>query len=583
MGPDRRTPGQELTSPLAQVVPDVASFAVDDGFTYRIPDDLAISVGSLVRIPLGGRRVRGFVTALHDRERPRLRQIVGRSGDFNVFTPAGLEALRWAAFHYVAPLSALLAKTAPPNVPKSEVGQTSASGAGTSSSIRFLLGAGPPELIEVAAADSERGQSTVFVMPTVVEAVALETELGRKLGRGVQLATSSLGAKTVTDAWVASTSAPTTLVTTREGAFWPVHNLANAVVVDEARRGHKDKRMPTTHARDILAKRAQLEGFRLMMTGSVPSGEALATGTRIQPASARPWGLIEVADRSADPPGSGYFAMSVKRAISAVGKESETVFVFTRRRGFAAAFRCVNCRELRTCAVCGAGSDTAEACRRCSTPFRPCANCGQDRFEALGSGIGRTMEELKRVTDSVGVVGSGAHVVVGTEQDLPRLDPVRLAVVADADGLLLAPSYRAGEEALRLMARVASAVEPGRGRRCIVQTNQPSHPAIEALKRGDPMRFLEDHLRERSDAGFPPAGQLMVVESAEGPPAMDAELKAAAGSGVQVLGPIDINDRQRWLIQGPDLLKLKVALRPLVHSWRDGGARVRVDADPTDI
>ena len=75
----------------------------------------------------------------------------------------------------------------------------------------------------------------------------------------------------------------------------------------------------------------------------------------------------------------------------------------------------------------------------------------------------------------------------------------------------------------------------------------------------------------------------MVVESASGSPTMDADLKATAGSVIQVLGPVEVNDRKRWLIQGPDLAKLKVALRPLVHSWRDAGAKVRVDVDPLDV
>ncbi len=49
---------------IAQVVPAVPTFSVDDGFSYAIPDDMALSVGSIVRVPLGGRRVRGYVTGV---------------------------------------------------------------------------------------------------------------------------------------------------------------------------------------------------------------------------------------------------------------------------------------------------------------------------------------------------------------------------------------------------------------------------------------------------------------------------------------------------------------------------------------
>jgi hypothetical protein len=51
----------------------------------------------------------------------------------------------------------------------------------------------------------------------------------------------------------------------------------------------------------------------------------------------------------------------------------------------------------------------------------------------------------------------------------------------------------------------------------------------------------------------------------------------------QVLGPADHRGRMRWLLQGSDLTSARVAVRSVVGRWRDGGARVRVDADPIDL
>jgi primosomal protein N' (replication factor Y) len=173
-------------------------------------------------------------------------------------------------------------------------------------------------------------------------------------------------------------------------------------------------------------------------------------------------------------------------------------------------------------------------------------------------------------------------VQVGTERDLPLVGEQDLAVVVDADGLVLAPHYRAEEDALRLLARVAGTVAGGRGRRCIVQTAMPGHPVLAALRRGTGDEFMAGVLAGRDREGLPPFGDLLVVEVAGGGEERDGELRAAMGEAA-VHGPATAGERVRWLVQGPDLRKAKVALRTVVQGWRDAGLRVRVDVDPIDL
>ncbi len=100
------------------MVPDLPTFAVDDGFAYEVPPGVEVEVGALVRVPLGGRRVPGFVVAMGEAERPGLRRLLGRRGDLPVFGRGLLEVMRWAAIHYVAPLPVVLGKGAPLNLPR---------------------------------------------------------------------------------------------------------------------------------------------------------------------------------------------------------------------------------------------------------------------------------------------------------------------------------------------------------------------------------------------------------------------------------------------------------------------------------
>jgi primosomal protein N' len=185
--------------------------------------------------------------------------------------------------------------------------------------------------------------------------------------------------------------------------------------------------------------------------------------------------------------------------------------------------------------------------------------------------------------DRVGPAGSGVAVEVGTERDLPGLQTIELAVIVDADGVLRAPNYRAVEDGFRVMARVVAAAGPGRGRRAIVQTADPAHPAIDALRRGDPAGLIGGEIERRAALGFPPHGELLVVEMEGAPAGADRSLREAVADRGAVLGPADRDGRVRWLVQGRDLRPARLAMRGLVQDWRDAGARVRIDADPIDL
>jgi primosomal protein N' (replication factor Y) len=592
--------------PIVQVVPDLPTFAVDDGFAYRLPESLArdVQVGSMVRVPLSGRRVRGYVVGMRHGDDRGLKEVVSVSGELPVFTPRLLETLRWCAVHYVAPLAVLLRRAAPASLPRGTRGEpappmgevpagpvprlSEASASGRHVRPHYLLASGKWGERALAAAGPvlAAGRSAMVVAPTAAEAEVVAGAAGKVAGERLLLGLSEHPDREQTAAWMRARLTPGSLVVgTRGVALWPVAGLALVIVVDEGRRGMKERQTPTVHVREVIRRRAAVERFNLLFVGRVPTTELLAAGVEVVRLPGRTWPLVEVVDRRDDPPRSGLISDRALMALHLVVKEGGRAFVFTHRRGYAPAFRCGACRTLRRCPACGARPERGDACPRCGGTLGPCAACGAGRFEPLGAGVGRVTEELRRVLgrDRVGEGGSGAPVLVGTERDLVAVPPVRLAVAVDADGLLLAPNYRAGEEGLRLLARLVGTVEQGSGRRSIVQTAQPEHPVIVALRRGDPLPYLQEELENRSALGFPPAGEIIVLEVREPPSDADARLREAVGESGAVLGPAERRGRTRWLIQGSSLGGTRVALRPLVQHLRDSGARVHVDVDPLDL
>lgn len=549
-----------------------------------------------MRVPLGGRKVRGYVTDVTDGTPERsLRPIAARSGKRGVFDEVMLRSLRWAATHYVAPLSTVLARCAPPNLPrrKPRVNQNTVGEApgilaewgerqadGRRSRPAYLLTGDPlPAVMSAIAPVLQGGRNVMVTAPTVVEAHAAADRLRLVFGDRVLLATSEESPASRTTAWSQIASGTGSIVVgTREVAFWGVDDLGLAVVLDEGRRGYKSPQTPTFHVRDVLRKRSSIERFSLLLTGPVPTSEALSGGVEIIDPAGRVWPLAEVVDRSEDGRGSGSVGERARSAIAALG-DAATVFVLVPRRG--GTFRCSRCRELRRCPDCDAMLERTGTCARCGRSFPKCLACGGARFEALGGGVSRIADDLGRIFgNNVGPVGSDRRIVVGTERDLVGLSPVDLVVVIDPDAGILAPNYRADEDALRLLARAVLAARPGRGRRALVQTSLPDHPVMCALRSGDPIAFMTETLNRREGSGFPPVGDLIALET----DATDAGPTLAEAVGDEsLLGPAREGDRDRWLIQGRDLSTVRLRLRSAVQHLRDGGARVRVDVDPVDL
>ncbi|MCY3653225.1 MAG: hypothetical protein OXG89_09395 [bacterium] len=603
--PTKASGGAPLThNTVARVIPDVPTLAVDEGFSYLIPESLAgrVGVGSIVRVPLAGRRVRGYVIGLESTseiEQPdKLKEVRSLSSDLPVFTERMLDALRWAAGYYVAPLARVLAKTAPPNLPKrpppfvssevesvegplSELARNALDGK-PQKTVQVMAGTGWTDLIRGAAGLLIRSERSVIVVcPTVAETARLSAGLRQGLGDLV-VEVGEQSPASVTAAWSkAATTGGLVVVGTMRVVWWPIRNLSMAIMVEEGRPGMKERQSPTVAASDLARVRAECEGFQLVKIGRVPTLRSLHESTEVIRVPGRLWAPVQIVNRTEDPPGQGLLSEQAKSALAGIAGRGGRVFFFTHRRGYAPAARCVRCRLLRSCPRCGSRPDHQATCARCGANLGKCSGCGGTRFEPLGAAVGRVTEDVRRlVGDAVGSVEEARQVLVGTEADLVAVPQVDLAVVVDGDGLVRATNYRAAEDALGLLARVASTVRRNGRARMMLQTADVRQPVYQALHRGDPITFLKDELATRRSLSLPPFGEVVLVEvvGTEDTSILDKVLE-----DVLVYGPSVENNRLRWMIQGDDLTDFKLDLRDTVAGLRRRNLRVRVDVDPREF
>lgn len=476
-----------------------------------------------------------------------LKEIAGISGDLPVFDEELLAALQWAADHYVAPLSVLLAKAAPPNLPRRR----------SMAELPPLDGvAGKHPLAAIARSASEErkrpagallgpwqrmewisslepilasGASTLVVAATAAEVDAVGVAARAHFGNRVVSVGSESDAEVTRD-WESAQTGGVVVVGTPRTAAWKIASLGLVLVLEEGRRAMKDRQTPTVHVRDLIRTRSLLEGFTAMFFGSTPSVEVLSAGAEIVRVGNRAWPLVEVVDRSEEPPGSGLIAVRVIAALRATVQSGERSFLFTSHR------------------------------------------MAEDVVSETNAKLGMKAAEL---------APTDAPILVGTERDLAGLEPMALTVSLNTDGMLLSAGYRTKEEALRALARLGNALAMGTGRRMMVQTLEPESDLVETLRRGDPIPYLEDVLVDRARMGMPPATEVIALEIRGEQP--DGVAKALAQlPQTEVLGPLEIDQGRRWLLQG-HLGEARQRLRGLVGGWRGERTHVRVDADPIDL
>jgi primosomal protein N' (replication factor Y) len=382
-------------------------------------------------------------------------------------------------------------------------------------------------------------------------------------------------------------AAGATVVGARAAAWAPVGDLAAVLVLDEHDEALQEERTPTWHARDVAAERARRAGVPCVLASPVPSLDALAWGTLSVPSrndERAGWPVLEIVDRRNDDPARPTL---ISDALVRHLRSAERVVCVLNTLGRARLLACVACGELARCERCQAAVEQADDerlhCRRCDAR-RPvvCLHCGASRMKLLRPGVTRIREELEALagTPVVAVTAATAapqrpdgRIHVGTEAVLHQVPAADVVAFLDFDQELLAPRFRAAEQALALLARAAR-LTGGRatGGRLLVQTRLPRHEVLDAVLHADPGRLAAAEWPRREMLRFPPAAALARVSGPAAPAFVEG---LGRPPGVDVLGPSD----GRWLLRAPDHATLCGAL---AATARPPG-RLRVEVDPLRV
>lgn len=641
---------------VVRVLPDVP--AIDRSFDYSVPDTFGdrVRVGTMVRVPLSGRRVGGWVleSDVEPIEGVRLSpisKVVGHGP-----APEVIELCRWAGWRWAGRLATMLRLASPERV----VGQlppvrTRAATRGTADEIAealLLLGPGTHVLqvspttdaLGVALAATQRGQAIV-VAPGVAEV--------ERLARGLRGAGAAV-ARWPWDFQAAAGGA--TVVGGRGAVFAPAPALSAIVVLDEHDEMLQSESSPTWHAREVAVERARRAGVPCVLVSACPSLEALAAqagdeafgaapegplppaapmapGTASVPLSPesqdlgsipllrppeavvlpeprgrlpraverRGWAPLTVIDRRGEDTGrTGLFSSRLVDDVRTTARSGRHVVCILNRTGRARLLACRSCGTIAECEVCSAAVHQDDGgrlvCDRCAAE-RPavCMECGSTALSLLRVGVGRAREELEALVREpvVALTGAdprtspdgadadvdgeggdgGARIVIGTEAALHRVHRAGLVAFLDLDQELLAPRYRAAEEALALLVlasrRVGGRADDGS---VVVQTRRPDHEVVAAALRADPSLVSRSEAPRRRLLGFPPAASIALVGGAAAPAYVE---RVGAPDGVQV----SESDDGQWLLRSRTPGRLQDHLATVERP----PGRLRLQVDPVRL
>ena len=385
------------------------------------------------------------------------------------------------------------------------------------------------------------------------------------------------------------------VVGARSAIFAPTPNLGMIIIDEEHETTFKQDSTPRYHAREVARQRALHQNIPLILGTATPTLESWRRiqrdvppedGYRLismkQRVEKLPLPPVTIVDTRNDPSISKGYSLgrALRTAIQTTLQDDGQVILFLNVRGFSpvvwcracgGGVKCPNCditltfhrdKQLLLCHFCDLDMEPPSLCPQCGSPGLQYFGTGTQKLEQEVKGTFPGVKVLRMDSDSMKKHGSheealnsfrngDVRILLGTQMIAKGLDfpNVTLVGVIDADTILHQPDLRSTERTFHLIAQVAGRTgRSQRGGRVLVQSANPTEPAIQFAARHDFTSFAEHELEHRRALVVPPFSKLariilrgphesVVSDDAE---RMANELRKTAeeqGIRIRILGP----------------------------------------------
>ncbi|MES2876374.1 MAG: primosomal protein N' [Patescibacteria group bacterium] len=442
--------------------------------------------------------------------------------------------------------------------------------------------------IELARREINAGKSVIILVPEIALTSQLVAEFSQHFD-DILLTHSKQSEAERHDIWRTALTSdhPRVIVGPRSALFLPVKDIG-LIVIDEAHEpSYKQEQSPRYHALRAAHFLAESSGATLVLGSATPSivDRYLAESTgrpvivmdkRAVPGAHKP--AIQIVDMTKRTHFKRHRFLSdtVLSQIEQDTSSGKQVLLFHNRRGSAPTTLCENCGWQAGCPRCFVPltlhADKHELrCHICNFTVHVPTSCPEcNHASIIHKGIGTKLieSELTRLFPKLTIArfdGDASSdetvearyaqlydgtidVIIGTQViakglDLPKLHTV---AVVQADAGLSLPDYISAERTFQLLAQVVGRVgRTSADTNVIVQSYQPTHPAITLGLNQDYASFYDLAVQQRKRSHFPPFTYLLKLQCSyktEAAAIRNAkkfaeQLKSSLPSDVQILGP----------------------------------------------
>ena len=372
----------------------------------------------------------------------------------------------------------------------------------------------------------------------------------------------------------------------RSALFLPLKNIG-LIVIDEAHEpSYKQEQSPrysALRAASILAANQQAKlvlgsatplvtDYYTAQQAERPIVEMLRSARQTTPADIK---LVDMTKRQSFKK-HRFLSDDLIASLNESLESGHQSLIFHNRRGSASTTLCDECGWQAGCPRCFVPltlhADTHQLrCHICGLNDRvptSCPSCGSADIIHKGIGTKLIESELSKLFPGKKIVrfdgdsteansiqanyqdlySGEIDIIIGTQVvakglDLPKL---RTVGIVQADAGLSLPDYSSSERTFQLLAQAIGRVGRNEHKtKVIVQSYQPTHPAVTFGLKQDFVGFYEYALRERSRANFPPYTFLLKLTCVYKTEAaaiknarkLAAELKYSSPDRVEILGP----------------------------------------------
>ncbi len=446
----------------------------------------------------------------------------------------------------------------------------------------------------------EMGRRALVLVPEIALTAQTVEIFQRRFGSRVAILHSALGQGERFDEWRRAAGQiegqnAEIIVGARSAIFAPCREVGLIIIDEEHDGSYKQDATPRYHARDLAAKRAQLEGAVLVLGSATPSLESFSRATKgeyghvimAKRVAGRALPDVEIIDMTNEARGGVLPVLSnqLKDEICEVVARGEQVILFLNRRGFSTYVQCLGCGHVEKCPNCDVSlthhkMEGMLRCHHCDhaakTPTH-CPECDGWMLGFSGSGTEKVESEVELLFSERGIgrqkilrldrdttIAKGSHgqilgefragrapVLIGTQMVTKGLDFPRVTLVGviSADTALNVPDFRAAEKTFQLLSQVAG--RAGRGAiagRVLIQTLAADDIAITTAANHDFSLFVTQELEHRSIIPNPPFSHVVnIISSDEDETRAKAKLERLAArlqdafakeNGTELLGPV---------------------------------------------